>query len=434
MRIGLLLLLPWLFLMNIDAQTAPQFSEIWEKDHVSNKLPSNVRHKDLQKYLDGLRKHEIIVNEVGRSGANREIYQIEWGKGPIKVFLWSQMHGDEPTATSALIDIFNVLHKHRDKSWVKELEKAMTIRAVPMLNPDGAELYIRRNLQGIDINRDARTLQTPEATLLKKLRDEWSPDIGFNLHNQNALTTAGPTSKQAAISFLVVYGDAQKTVTEGLARNKRLASAMVEALNKFIPRNIGKYDDEFTATAFGDNFTAWGTPVLLIETGALYGKDEMFLVKMNFIAILTALRALADGSEKTLSPAAYEQLPANTSGRLMSVVFRGATVVDRSGVIQNPADIGLNLERRRAEMPAPAVVRRIGDLSSITGLAEYDASNFYVTGRTQPVKTDTFGEFLFYSKSRRIDWTSPDLEKQFPPDAIFSVGRWVKGEDVVPKK
>jgi hypothetical protein len=223
-------------------------------------------------------------------------------------------------------------------------------------------------------------------------------------------------------------------VTEGLARNKRLASAMVEALNKFIPRNIGKYDDEFTATAFGDNFTAWGTPVLLIETGALHGKDEMFLVKMNFIAILTALRALADGSEKTLSPAAYEQLPANTSGRLMSVVFRGATVVDRSGVIQNPADIGLNLERRRAEMPAPAVVRRIGDLSSITGLAEYDASNFYVTGRTQPVKTDTFGEFLFYSKSRRIDWTSPDLEKQFPPDAIFSVGRWVKGEDVVPKK
>ena len=435
MRTGLALTLAYLiFLMNTPAQTAAELAETWEKEHVSNKLTSNVRHKDLQKYLEGLRKHGLKVDEVGRSVANREIYQVEWGKGPIKVFLWSQMHGDEPTATSALIDIFNILHKNRDKAWVKEIEKAMTIRAVPMLNPDGAELYVRRNLQGVDINRDARDLRTPEANLLKKLRDDWSPEIGFNLHNQNALTTAGPTDKQAAISFLVVYGDAQRTSTPGLERNKRLTASMVQALGNYIPQHIGRYDDEFTSTAFGDNFSAWGTPVILIETGALAGKDEMFLVKMNFIAIMTALRSLADGSEKSVSPVAYEQLPSNSSGRLMSVVFRGANIVDRTGTVQAPTDIGLNLERRRAELPAPAMVRRMGDLSTISGISEYDASNFYVTGRAQPIKTDTYGELLFYSKTRRVDWTAADLEKQFEPDAIFSVGRFVKGEGVVPKK
>ena len=32
----------------------------------------------------------------------------------------------------------------------------LTIHVVPMLNPDGAERYQRRNVQDIDINRDAR--------------------------------------------------------------------------------------------------------------------------------------------------------------------------------------------------------------------------------------------------------------------------------------
>ena len=89
--------------------------------------------------------------------------KMEWGKGKTKVFLWSQMHGDEPTATSALIDMFAFLQKNRGKiGWVKKFEETLTIRAVPMLNPDGSELFQRRNLQSIDINRDALDLKTPE--------------------------------------------------------------------------------------------------------------------------------------------------------------------------------------------------------------------------------------------------------------------------------
>ena len=130
--------------MTAIAQTPSELAEMWENDHISKILPSNVRHKDLKNYLEQLKKIGIKVDEVGRSVSNREIYQTEFGKGPLKVFLWSQMHGDEPTATSALIDMLAILHKHRDKEWVKQIEKTMTIRTVPMLNPDGAEVYIRR--------------------------------------------------------------------------------------------------------------------------------------------------------------------------------------------------------------------------------------------------------------------------------------------------
>lgn len=421
-------------LMDTQAQTAAQLAEIWDKEHVTNILPSNLRHKDLQKYLEGLKKRGIKVDEVGRSFANREIYQIEWGKGPLKIFLWSQMHGDEPTATSALIDIFTVLDKKRDKQWVKSLEKTVTLRVVPMLNPDGAELYTRRNLQGIDINRDAHDLKTPEAQLLKKLRDDWSPEIGFNLHNQNSLTTVGQTPKQAAISFLVVYGDEARTATEGHERNKRLVSAMIAAIQPYIPGHIAKYDDEYTATAFGDNFSAWGTPVILIETGGLYGKDEMFLVKMNFIAILTALKSLADGSEKTFSQANYEMLFGNSSGRLMNVIFRGASLPQAGTSDVQTADIGVNLDRRRAEFASSATVRRVGDLSGVAALEEYDASGFNVVGRFPPLAAGSIAQLLFYRKDRAVDWTLPDMEKQAPPDAIYSLGKWIKGEGVVPRR
>lgn len=425
----LLALLASTLLMNTQAQTPSELAEMWDREHVSRIFPSNVRHKDLQKYLEDVKKLGVKVNEVGRSYANREIYQMEFGSGPLKVFLWSQMHGDEPTATSALIDIFTVLQKNRDKAWVKKIASSMTIRAVPMLNPDGAELYQRRNLQGIDINRDARDLKTPEANLLKKLRDEWSPQIGFNLHNQNALTAAGRTNKQAAISFLVVYGDAAKTTSEGHERNKRLASAMTAAIQPYIPGHIGRYGDEWTPTAFGDNFSAWGTPVILIETGALHGRDEMYLVKMNFIAILTALKSVADGSEKNFSPMGYEALPNNASGQLYYFVFRGANVIDRTRPDAiTPSDIAVNFERRRAELTAPAYIRQIGTITSSFGLTEFNARDYYVVARNSSnLRTGEFADLLFYKKNRVVDWKSTELEKQFPPDAIFSGGRWVKG-------
>ena len=423
------------------AQIPAALAEIWDREHVAKLLPSDVRHKDLKDYLDGLKKAGVRVTEVGRSAAGREIYQAEFGRGPLKVFLWSQMHGDEPTATSALIDLFSIFQKNRDKEWVKRIEEKLTIRAVPMLNPDGTEAFVRRNLQGLDINRDAVDLKSLEAQLLKKLRDEWSPQIGFNLHNQNSLTAAGPSNKQAAISFLVVFGDAQKTTNEGHERNKRLVSAMIRSIEPFLAGHIGKYDDGWSPTAFGDNFSAWGTPVILIETGGLHGQSEMFLVKMNFIAIATALTALADGSEKNFSAAAYEQLPRNTSGRLFSFVFRNASIV--SPVLKDNglrgaeilvADIGAITERRRGSFISPTIVRHIGDLSGRSGLEEFDASNFNVVGRFQPLVVGNFGEMLFYKKDRQIDWSAADVEKSFPPDAIFSLGKWIKGEGVVPKR
>ena len=419
----------------IYAQSAKELASAWENQHISRIFPSDVRHADLKKYLQQLKNIGLKVGEVGKSYGGREIYQVEFGRGATRIFMWSQMHGDEPTATSALVDMFAYLQKNLDKKWVKEIEEKLTIRAVPMLNPDGAELFQRFNLQYIDINRDAQALVTPEGQLLKRLRDEWSPEIGFNLHNQNSLTTVGRTNKQATVSFLAVHGNAEVESSESFIRNKRLISVMKVALDDFIKGNIGRYDNTYNPRAFGDMFSTWGTPVILIETGALYGKDEMFLTKLNFVAYLSALKALVEGSEKKVNPNVYDNLPFNSSDRMFNVIFRRANIINFRETIESfTADVGINKERRRAQMLAPTYVREIGDLAAYKGLEEFDAREFYLVPRNGQLRIGQSGEFLFYKKGRKIDWTAENLEKTFPPDAIFSEGKWIKGEKLFAKK
>lgn len=439
MKTAFFLLLLCIFLMNIDtnAQNAQDYARIWDAQHITKMPASQVRHKDLQNYLNQLKSLGIKVAEVGRSYENREIYQAEWGKGATKVFIWSQMHGDEPTATSGLMDLLAFLQKNREKlAWVKELESKLTIRAVPMLNPDGQERYQRRNLQGIDINRDAINLVTPEGRLLKSLRDEWKPDIGFNLHNQNELTTVGNTPKQATISFLAVSGDPQGKSNEGHLRNRRICSLMIEALSKFIPGHIARYDDEYNPRAFGDRISEWGTPVILIETGALHGRDEMFLIKMNFVADLVALRSLVDGSEARATPDVYDKLPFNGSGGIYGFIFRKANVVNfNENTEAFVVDVGVNAARRRAGEPTPTSVQDIGDLSIVKGLEEYDASNYLLIPKTGLLRPGSSGDFLFYRKDKaaKIDFKAKDLETRFPPDAVFSNGKWIKGAQLFVK-
>jgi len=417
------------FLISIGthAQTPKDFSAVWEKQHISNIFPSNVRYKDLQKYLEDLKKIGLKVEEVGKSYGNLEIYQVEWGTGRTRILMWSQMHGDEPTATSSLLDMFAFLQKNRDKDWVKKLQKTLTIRAVPMLNPDGTELFGRRNLQSIDINRDARALETPEGRLLKKLRDDWSPDIGFNLHNQGSLTTVGNTPQQATISLLAVSGNAEGNSNDGHTRNKRICAVMIAALNQFIKGHIGRYDDSYNPRAFGDMISAWGTPVILIETGAFHGKDEMFLVKLNFIAFLSALHSITDESEKKANPNIYDTLPFNDSGNLYNFILRRANIINFAETTESfTADISINAERRRANENAPTFIQEIGDLSIYAGLEEFDVSDFFLIPKTGLLKVGASGEILFYKKGRKIDWKDANLTEKFPPDAHFSNGKWLK--------
>src|SRR5204863_4584952 len=171
------------------AAVSPQeLGRIWDAEHVSPPLPPLLDHDDVERRLKAVAEadpNRFIFERVGASLEGRSINMISTGTGPFRVLLWSQMHGDEPTATAALFDVFDYLQRHRDDPVPRRILSSLTLYVVPMLNPDGAERFQRRNAQGIDINRDALGLQTPEGLVLKQVRDRFNPRIGFNLHNQS---------------------------------------------------------------------------------------------------------------------------------------------------------------------------------------------------------------------------------------------------------
>ncbi len=298
---------------------------------------------ELQK-LSELYPEKIQLEEVGRSFEGRPITLITLGHGPDTVLLWSQMHGDEPSATPALLDIAAFLLVHSEEPAAAAILDHLTLVMIPMLNPDGAQDYRRRNAQGIDINRDARILATPEGRILKRIRDEYEPVLGFNLHDQDRRKTVGNTGVPATIAVLAVTGDEARTLSPGRLRAKRACAAIVEALTPLIPGGLARFDESWSPRSFGDNLTAWGTPVVLIESGGLPpGRDLEELTRLNFVAILTVLQELTRNDLVSHGFEVYDTLPLNERNIWADVVMRGGFML-RPGV-DSPyrADLAFNV-------------------------------------------------------------------------------------------
>ncbi len=322
----------------------------------------------------------VRVEEIGRSVEGRPIQLFSVGTGPRAVLLWSQMHGDEPSATPALLDVADYLLTAPEGAPVLD---ALTLLMVPMLNPDGAERGIRRNAQGIDVNRDALNLATPEGRILKAVRDRYQPVLGFNLHDQDRRTTVGETKSLATIALLAVSADPAGTLTEGRMRAKRACAAVVAALEPLIGASIARYDEDWSPRAFGDNITAWGTPVVLIESGGLPpGQPLTDLTRLNFVALVTVLSSLAADDLAGQDPVLYEGLTRNSTDAYADVVVRGGRILQGTTAVPYRADIAFDVKapgERTWACPAvadsgPSNILEVGDARFITGGRDVDAT------------------------------------------------------------
>jgi hypothetical protein len=363
--------------------TPQELARIWDAERVSPQVPPLTTHEEVVTRLKALVARDpdlFSLEQIGESVEGRSIHHVRAGTGATRILLWSQMHGDEPTATSALFDLFEYLSRHREDAVVRRILSQLTLHVVPMLNPDGAERFQRRNAQSIDINRDALRLQTPEGRALKALRDKLNPKVGFNLHNQGWGTAVGDPPKPASISLLSVAYDEKRSENAGRVLTKKLCAVIRDSLEPFASGQIGRYDDEFEVRAFGDNITLWGTPVVLIETGPWPSEEpDPPLIRLNFIALVSALDALATGNVSRANPKRYEELPMNESG-LLYILIRNATVINGTGVGPYIADIGINGNRRvraasgKREVQVAMNISDMGDLRTSGALRVIDAS------------------------------------------------------------
>lgn len=313
----------------------------------------------------------LQVKEVGRSFEQRPIRLVTAGTGSTNVLLWSQMHGDESTATMAIADILNFLTITGQEETTKRLLASLTLHFLPVLNPDGALRCMRRTTQGIDMNRDALALVTPEARLLKQLQADLRPRFGYNLHDQE-LSTIGSSKSLTAIGLLAPAFDDEKSDNDVRRRAKLLASIFAGAVHEHAAGSVARYDDTFEPRAFGDNMQKWGTSTLLVESGHAINDPEKNLIrKLNFMGILTTFNSISTGEYERSDLSQYESLPFNGK-KAYDVIVRNCSIDHGSGMITR-ADLGISYQVDTHSESPPKLVD-VGDLSTYTALKEIDGS------------------------------------------------------------
>jgi hypothetical protein len=249
-----------------------------------------------------------------------------------------------------------------------------------MLNPDGAEINQRYNAWDIDINRDARVLTTPEAQLLKHLRDKLKPDYGFNLHDMMGREMVDENKKPLYLAFMAPPFNKEDEDNAVRLRAKKLVVYLRNLLQPLIPDHIARYDADYMPRAFGDAMQNWGTSTVLIESGLNDTPDPHFLARLNFLALLSAFNAIASDKIEQTDPADYEQIPLEGES-LFDLLIRDALICNGNSVPPFKSDIGINIESRleNGREIRTAAIAEIGDLSLTGGLQVIAGENLVLT-------------------------------------------------------
>lgn len=128
---------------------------------------------------------KMKVGEIGRSQRGVPILMVTItdaarspGFGGLMII--ARQHGNEPAGTRAALELIR-LFAVDDKNMSTTLG-SLTIRIVPIANPDGMDLFQRRTANGRDMNRDWSTRQLPETKAITQAIEIARPQILMDLH------------------------------------------------------------------------------------------------------------------------------------------------------------------------------------------------------------------------------------------------------------
>ncbi|WP_255535338.1 M14 metallopeptidase family protein [Cellulophaga sp. E16_2] len=313
------------------------------------------------------------IEMIGKSVLNREIKSVTFGSGKYKILMWSQMHGNESTTTKAVLDFLNLISSNSDLA--QKLLALCTFKIIPILNPDGAEAYTRINANEVDLNRDAQDKSQPESKILRAVYDAFIPDYCFNLHDQRTIFNVGATSKPATVSFLAPSHDEERSISKSRGVSMQLIVAMNKELQKYIPGQVGRYDDGFNANCVGDTFQMLNKPTILFESGHYvndYDREETR--KFIFCAIIKGVNVIADQNIDTYEQKDYFEIPEN--GKLFyDILIKNADFVNKN--LHNGADIGILFKETLVSGVLTFVpfIEKTGNLSNFYGHKTFNCLN-----------------------------------------------------------
>nr|WP_315199966.1 M14 family metallopeptidase [uncultured Flavobacterium sp.] len=324
--------------------------------------------------IEPLLNSEALKKEVkiiGKSVLGKSIYSYQKGNGKLKIYLWSQMHGNESTTTKALFDFINLLNSGSDLA--NQLLNSFTFYCIPMLNPDGAKLYTRANANDIDLNRDSQNLTQPESKILRAVFEEFKPDYCFNLHDQRTIFGVADTGKPATLSFLAPSYNNEREVNESRLKAINLITGINDELQNYIPGQIGRFDDSFNINCIGDTFQYLGVPTILFEAGHYPNDYEREKTrKFVFISLLASFIILNENDIVDNRNDKYLNIPQNNVV-FFDFMYKNVKInYDGNEIITNfVAQYKEELIDNKLNFNAYIV--EVGDLKKYIGHFEYDA-------------------------------------------------------------
>ena len=324
--------------------------------------------------IEPILKRESLKNDVqiiGESVLGKPIYSYKKGDGKLKIYLWSQMHGNESTTTKALFDFINLLNNGSDLA--KELLSSFTFYCIPMLNPDGAKLYTRVNANNIDLNRDSQNLTQPESKILRVVFEEFKPDFCFNLHDQRTIFGVANTGKPATVSFLAPSYNEEREINKSRMKAINLIAGINDVLQNYIPGQVGRFDDSFNINCIGDTFQYFGVPTLLFEAGHFPNDYEREVTREYiFIALISSFIILSENDIVSNRNDKYLNIPQNNvvffdfMYKNVKINYDGIEIITNF-VAQYKEELIDN------KINFNAYIVEVGDLEGYFGHVEYDA-------------------------------------------------------------
>ena len=337
---------------------------------------------------------ENQLKEIGKSVLGKSIYEYQIGSGGTRIFLWSQMHGNESTTTKGLFDFLNLLHSGTDLA--NQLLKEYTFCCIPMLNPDGATLYTRANANSVDLNRDSKDLTQPESKLLRATFEQFKPDFCFNLHDQRTIFGTTGYGKPATMSFLAPAFNDIREYNISRLQAVSVINTIFSSLKEYIPDQIGRFDDSFNINCIGDYLMSCQIPTILFEAGHYpndYNRDESR--KFVFIALVASFMKQNENVVVDNDLTKYLRIPQNNKC-FFDIIYRNIKIIDNNveKIINFAAQYTEVVQNGQLKFVASIV--KIDDLQDFKGHLEYDCANglFESKGRYFPKLEDKADFFI----------------------------------------
>jgi Zinc carboxypeptidase len=190
MRYRLLCLFALLIASPILGAEPPQLPHIGGAPVERNGFSHLTSYDSLQSFLREISRSSVTrLETIGTTREGRSVSAVRvapteqsHGTEKLRVLLFAQQHGDEPSGKEALTMLLAKCASGENAAALTQIELCV----VPQMNPDGGERRQRRTSDSVDLNRSHLLLNSPETSALHELFLSWQPHVTLDIHEYGA--------------------------------------------------------------------------------------------------------------------------------------------------------------------------------------------------------------------------------------------------------